>query len=206
MNDKRTRATGFDPTLTGLTRPSRRGLLKAGAGLASLAAMGPLSARAQGNEITVGFIYVGPKDDFGYNQAHAEGAAAVAAMDGVTIIEEENVAETVDVQNTMRSMIEFDGATLLFPTSFGYFNPHILEVAPDYPDVRFQHAGGLVDRRDAEECRVLFRLHLDGAVPQRRRRRACVEVQEARLRRRQADPAGAAEYQRLLAWRAQRRS
>ncbi|MEM7566907.1 MAG: BMP family ABC transporter substrate-binding protein [Pseudomonadota bacterium] len=124
-------------------RPSRRGLLKAGAGLAGLAAMGPLAARAQGQDITVGFIYVGPKDDFGYNQAHAEGAAAVAAMDGVTIIEEENVAETVDVQNTMRSMIEFDGATLLFPTSFGYFDPHILETAPNYPDVRFQHAGGL---------------------------------------------------------------
>ncbi len=126
-----------------LRAPTRRGILRTGAGLAALGAMGPLAARAQSDEITVGFIYVGPKDDFGYNQAHAEGAAAVAAMEGVTIIEEENVAETVDVQNTMRSMIEFDGATLLFPTSFGYFNPHILETAPNYPDVRFQHAGGL---------------------------------------------------------------
>jgi simple sugar transport system substrate-binding protein len=31
----------------------------------------------------------------------------------------------------------------LFPTSFGYFNPHILEVAPKYPDIRFEHCGGL---------------------------------------------------------------
>ncbi|MCJ7873859.1 BMP family ABC transporter substrate-binding protein [Marinovum sp. 2_MG-2023] len=100
------------------------------------------SAQAQSN-LTVGFIYVGPKDDFGYNQAHAEGAAAVKAMSGVTVLEEENVPESQDVQNTMESMINFDGASLLFPTSFGYFNPHILEVAPKYPDVRFEHCGGL---------------------------------------------------------------
>lgn len=93
--------------------------------------------------LTVGFIYVGPKDDFGYNQAHAEGAAAVKAMEGVSVVEEENVPETVDVQNTMESMIQFDGAKLLFPTSFGYFDPHILEVAPKHKDVRFEHAAGL---------------------------------------------------------------
>ena len=29
-----------------------------------------------GTPLTIGFIYVGPKDDYGYNQAHAEGAAA----------------------------------------------------------------------------------------------------------------------------------
>lgn len=100
------------------------------------------SASARTN-FTVGFIYVGPKDDFGYNQAHAEGAAAVKAMKGVTVLEEENVPESRDVQNTMESMINFDGAALLFPTSFGYFNPHILEIAPKYSNVRFQHCGGL---------------------------------------------------------------
>ncbi len=111
-----------------------------GAALASSLNPGQALAAA---DLTVGFIYVGPKDDFGYNQAHAEGAAAVKAMAGVTVVEEENVPETVDVQNTMESMINFDGAGLLFPTSFGYFNPHILEVAPKHPDVRFEHAGGL---------------------------------------------------------------
>lgn len=110
------------------------------AGAASLGLARP--AMSQSN-LTVGFIYVGPKDDFGYNQSHAEGAAAVKAMEGVTVLEEENVPESQDVQNTMESMINFDGAALLFPTSFGYFNPHILEVAPNYPDVRFEHCGGL---------------------------------------------------------------
>ena len=39
---------------------------------AALGLTGP--ARAQ-KPLVVGFIYVGPKDDYGYNQAHAEGAA-----------------------------------------------------------------------------------------------------------------------------------
>jgi basic membrane protein A and related proteins len=93
--------------------------------------------------LMVGFIYVGPKDDYGYNQAHAEGAKAVAALPGVKIREEEKVPETVDVQKTMESMINLDGAKLLFPTSFGYFDPHILKVAEKYPNVTFLHCGGL---------------------------------------------------------------
>lgn len=122
---------------------SRRGFLKNTAAIAGATAL-PQFAAADGHApLTVGFIYVGPKDDFGYNQAHAEGAAAVKAMEGVNVVEEENVAETTDVQNSMASMINFDDAKLLFPTSFGYFNPHILETAPKHPDVRFQHAGGL---------------------------------------------------------------
>ncbi len=37
------------------------------------------------------------------------------------------------VQKTMESMINLDGAKLLFPTSFGYFDPHILKMAEKYP-------------------------------------------------------------------------
>jgi len=64
-------------------------------------------------------------------------------MPGVTVIEQEKVAETIDVQKVMASMIEQDGATLIFPTSFGYFDPHVLKVAERYPKVRFAHCGGL---------------------------------------------------------------
>jgi len=102
----------------------------------------PATAWAQ-TELTVGFIYVGPKDDYGYNQAHAEGAAVIKAMPGVTLVEEENVPETVDVQKTMESMINLDGASLVFPTSFGYFDPHMLAMAAKYPDTQFRHCGGL---------------------------------------------------------------
>ncbi len=122
---------------------SRRDLLKAGAAGAALSAFGQPISRAFAAELTAGFIYVGPKDDYGYNQAHAEGAAALKGIDGLTIVEEENVPETVDVQKTMESMINLDGATLIFPTSFGYFDPHMLAMAAKYPDIQFRHCGGL---------------------------------------------------------------
>jgi basic membrane protein A len=106
------------------------------------AATGDTSAGDE--ELVVGFIYVGPKDDFGYNQAHAEGAAAmVANVPGIKIVEEASVPETTAVAETMRNMIEIDGAKVLFPTSFGYFDPYILELASEFPEVQFFHAGGL---------------------------------------------------------------
>lgn len=101
------------------------------------------SGSSGGEDLVVGFIYVGPKDDFGYNQAHAEGAAAMAEIPGIKILEEASVPETTAVAETMRSMIEIDGAKVLFPTSFGYFDPYILELAVEFPEVQFFHAGGL---------------------------------------------------------------
>ena len=46
---------------------------------ASLATLAPW-ALAQ-KPLSVGYIYVGPKDDFGYNQAHAEAAAEVKKIE-----------------------------------------------------------------------------------------------------------------------------
>jgi simple sugar transport system substrate-binding protein len=109
---------------------------------ASTSAAAPEAAAKPASALTVGFIYVGPKDDYGYNQSHAEGAKSLTAL-GVKIREEEKVPETVDVQKTMESMINLDGAKLLFPTSFGYFDPHILKMAEKYPDVVFLHCGGM---------------------------------------------------------------
>jgi len=124
---------------------SRRTLLQGaalgGAGLAFGAGLRPVGARAA--EMTVGFIYVGPKDDYGYNQAHAEAAAVLKKMPGIKIVEEEKVPETDDVEKTMESMIELDGATLLFPTSFGYFDPYMLRMAKKYPKIQFRHCGAL---------------------------------------------------------------
>jgi simple sugar transport system substrate-binding protein len=96
-----------------------------------------------GKALAIGFIYVGPKDDYGYNQAHAAGAAAVKKMSGVKVTESERVLETVDVQKTMKSMIDLDEAKLIFPTSFGYFEPHVLEMAKKNPKIMFLHCGGL---------------------------------------------------------------
>ena len=88
--------------------------------------------------MTIGFIYVGSHDDFGYNQAQSEGAAELAkALPGIKIVEAEQVPETVAVQKTMESMIMLNGATVVFPTSFGYFDPHMLKMAKKYDSVTF---------------------------------------------------------------------
>jgi simple sugar transport system substrate-binding protein len=102
----------------------------------------PLSSHAD-DKVKMGFIYVGPKDDYGYNQSHAEGCATVRNLPWVDATEEASVPETTAVEETMRDMIEQDGATVLFPTSFGYFNPYILKLAKEYPNVQFFHCGGL---------------------------------------------------------------
>ena len=63
---------------------SRRRLLQGTAGAAGLAAAGLAGQEAKAaKELVVGFIYVGPKDDYGYNQAHAEAAAMLKKMPGV---------------------------------------------------------------------------------------------------------------------------
>ena len=123
---------------------NRRDTLKS---LAAISAVGTLAgwsplASAQ-KPLTVGVVYVGPRDDYGYNQAQAQAAAEIKKMPGIKVVEEENVPETAAVQKTMTGMIVQDGATLVIPTSYGYFDPHVLAVAPKYPDVRFAHCGGL---------------------------------------------------------------
>jgi simple sugar transport system substrate-binding protein len=67
-------------------------------------------------------------------------------MAGVKVVEEEKVPETVAVEKSMESMINLDGATLLFPTSFGYFDPHMLKMAKDHPEVMFLHCGGMYNK------------------------------------------------------------
>lgn len=118
----------------------------AAAGVGACGAMSSLSAVAAA-KVTMGFIYVGPRDDYGYNQAHFEGKSALAKLDWAKAVDEENVPETIEVQKTMESMINLDGAQVLFPTSFGYFDPHILAMAKRYPKITFLHCGGLWDEQ-----------------------------------------------------------
>src|SRR5690348_14242818 len=112
-------------------------------GMAGAAAFGLTGVAQAQKPLVIGFIYVGPRDDYGYNQAHAEAAAILKKLPGVKVQEEEKVPETVAVEKTMESMINLDGATLVFPTSFGYFDPYMLKVAGKYPKIQFRHCGGL---------------------------------------------------------------
>ena len=133
---------------------SRRHLLQGSAALTLGSALGVRSAAAA--DTTIGFIYVGSRDDYGYNQAHAQGAAALKKMPGLKVVEEEKVPETDAVEKTIESMINLDGATLLFPTSFGYYNPHVIKMAKKFSKLRFEHCGGLWSDKDPTNAGSYF--------------------------------------------------
>jgi basic membrane protein A and related proteins len=124
---------------------SRRGLLKTAAfGVAGASLdLGLLRRASAAADLTVGVVYVGARDDFGWNQAHAVAIKSLKEVPGVKVVEEENVPETDAVSKSMESMINLDGAGLILATSFGYYKPFVLDLAKKYPDVQFRHAAPL---------------------------------------------------------------
>lgn len=90
----------------------------------------------------VGFIFVGTKDDYGYNQAAYLGSVAVEeAYPDLKVLRAENVPESAEAERVMEQMIQ-EGAKIIFPTSYGHLEP-ALNVAKRHPDVLFYHQGGL---------------------------------------------------------------
>ena len=133
---------------------TRRSLLKAGsvaAGMFGTASGFGLRSATAAQSATVGWILVGPKNDFGFNQSHAEAIAKLRSTPGLKMLEEENVPETSAAEQTMESMINLDGASLLFLTSFGYYDPYMLRIAAKYPKVQFRHQGLLWDPTKAPD-------------------------------------------------------
>ncbi len=126
--------------MNGTHLPTRRSFLAQAAGAAALAT-GVRPALAA--NVNVGIIYVGPRDDYGWNQAHAVAAKALATVPGVKVLEEENVPETTAVKKTLDGMVQVDGAALIFGTSFGYFDPFMIDAARKYPQVQFRHPTSL---------------------------------------------------------------
>jgi basic membrane protein A and related proteins len=92
-------------------------------------------------QVTIGFLYVGAVDDGGYNQAAYQGQLAVEKLPNVKVIKAENVPESAEAERVMEQMIQ-QGATIIFPTSFGHLDPAI-KVGEKNPKVTFLHQGGL---------------------------------------------------------------
>ncbi len=97
---------------------------------------------AANRELVVGYIYVGPRDDLGYNQSHAIAARKLSLIPGVKLIEQERVPESEAVARAMEAMIVQDQAGLIYATSWGYYDPYVLKLARKYPEVVFRHCGG----------------------------------------------------------------
>lgn len=90
---------------------------------------------------TVGFIVVGSRSDFGYNQAVYVASQQVAKdMSNVKVITADNIPENSSVTQTMQAMVN-DGAKIIFATSYGYF-PYALKFAKSHPNITVLHQGG----------------------------------------------------------------
>jgi simple sugar transport system substrate-binding protein len=124
---------------------SRRALLGGSAALASAGMTGFIGRATAAEMLTMGIVYVGARDDFGWNQAHAVAAKALKAVPNVKVLEEERVPETTAVAKTMEGMVKLDGAKLVLGTSFGYFDPFMIELARKFPDIEFRHSTMLWD-------------------------------------------------------------
>src|SRR4051812_6434222 len=92
----------------------------------------------------IGFIFVGPKDDFGYNQAAYQGSQDVAkAYPNMKVLTAENVPEDDNATRVKEDMIS-KGAKIIFATSYGHKDP-ALKVAAAHPDVAVVQQGNIVD-------------------------------------------------------------
>jgi simple sugar transport system substrate-binding protein/basic membrane protein A len=101
------------------------------------------TAAAGAGTKAVGFIMVGPKDDFGYNQAVYEGSQAVQKQfPDLKVITAENVPEDDTAATTMEQMID-KGAKLIFATSYGHLDA-ALKVAAAHPDVVVVQQGNTI--------------------------------------------------------------
>ena len=92
--------------------------------------------------LKIAFAYVGPVGDGGWTFAHDNARKAIEKEfgDKVKTSFVENVPESADAERVLRDMAS-QGNKLIFGTTFGYMEP-MLKVAPDFKDVKFEHATG----------------------------------------------------------------
>ena len=137
--------------MPGLT-PNRRDALKR---MALLGAAGLVSGiipirSARAADLTAGFVYIGPRLDWGWNQSHEVAAAGLRGVPNVRVVEAGYLPESTDYGSgketpetrayteAMEGLVG-DGAGLIFSTSFDD-DPFLLAVAKKYPNVLFRQA------------------------------------------------------------------
>ncbi len=90
----------------------------------------------------IGYIYVGPEADYGYNMSMHLGKEYVAkTVKHVSTTAFEMIPETAEVERVMERLIK-TGHKIIFATSYGYLD-YAIRLGKKYPDVSFLHAGGL---------------------------------------------------------------
>ncbi|HVJ40646.1 MAG TPA: BMP family ABC transporter substrate-binding protein [Dongiaceae bacterium] len=113
-----------------------------GASLVTLAAPSIIRPAFAADPLKIGFIYVGPVEDFGWTHQHDRARKALEADlgDKIKTTYVESVKEGADAERVIAELAS-KGHGLIFTTSFGYMNP-TLKVAKRFPKVKFEHATG----------------------------------------------------------------
>jgi len=117
-------------------------------------------APAKPAPLKIAFAYVGPVGDGGWTFAHDNGRKAIEKEFGDKVVTSfvEKVPESADAERVIRDMAG-QGNKLIFGTTFGYMEP-MLKVAPDFKDVKFEHATGY---KTAENLRTYDSRTYEGA-------------------------------------------
>ena len=117
-------------------------------------------APAKPAPLKIAFAYVGPVGDGGWTFAHDNARKAIDKEfgDKVSTSFVEKVPENQDAERVLRDMAT-QGNKLIFGTTFGYMEP-MLKVAPDFKDVKFEHATGY---KTAENLRTYDSRTYEGA-------------------------------------------
>ncbi|MDQ1715020.1 MAG: basic rane protein [Frankiaceae bacterium] len=125
-------------TLTGCASAAKQA-----ANTSTSTATGAAAAGPGKDSKKVGFIFVGPKDDFGYNQAAYQGSQAVkAAYPDLEVLTAENVPEDDNAFRVMEGMVS-KGAKIIFATSYGHLDAAV-KIAAKYPDVAVVQQGNFI--------------------------------------------------------------
>ena len=110
------------------------------------------SARAA--DLAAGFVYIGPRLDWGWNESFAVAAAGLQGVPNVRVAQAGYLPESTDYGSgkdnaetrayteAIEDLIAGHGARLVFSTSFDN-DPFLLAMAKKYPDVVFRQASAL---------------------------------------------------------------
>lgn len=103
------------------------------------------SSAAMTEKLKVGVIYISPKDDGGWSQAHANGfkeALEVIGSDKIELSEIEKVLDTdaAKTETAIRQLID-DDCKIIFATSYGYM-PVVKRMSAEFPNIKFEHCSG----------------------------------------------------------------
>lgn len=110
---------------------------------------------AHAADLTAGFVYIGPRLDWGWNQSFAAAAQALENRSGMQVVQAGYLPESTDYDSGRDDAetrayaqaldgLVADGARLVFSTSFGH-DPFLWAAAGKYPDVMFRQASALAN-------------------------------------------------------------